>query len=268
MLRHAVRLCGEEMQTIVSGKLSARLAQSREDKRLAQRLRYDAFVAARFLEGAQAGGVDCDPYDQKCEHLLIEKDGALLCCCRFAVYTRKSVLQSYSAQFYDLAPFTHYSGRMMEIGRFCLKPGVHNSGVLRFAWAALSQLIDTRDVHLLFGCSSFSGANLSQHAAALTQLIPHIGPAALLPRPQGDTVYFLRDCGQAHEHGAALPSLLRWYLAMGGWVGDHVVADPTLDTWHVFTAAEVAQIPEARRRAWLGGGVLKNHMPLPIVFNE
>lgn len=45
-----------------------------------------------------------------------------------------------------------------------------------------------------------------------------------------------------------MPSLLRSYLAMGGWVGDHAVIDREMNTLHVFTGLEVAAIPAGRAR--------------------
>ena len=45
-----------------------------------------------------------------------------------------------------------------------------------------------------------------------------------------------------------MPPLLRSYLRMGGWVGDHAVVDGDLDTLHVFTGLEVGAIPAARVR--------------------
>jgi hypothetical protein len=36
---------------------------------------------------------------------------------------------------------------------------------------------------------------------------------------------------------------------MGGWVSDHAVLDPDLDTTHVFTALTIAAIPAPRTRA-------------------
>ena len=45
-----------------------------------------------------------------------------------------------------------------------------------------------------------------------------------------------------------MPSLLRTYLGMGGWVSDHAVIDEALDTLHVFTAVEIDRIPPARAR--------------------
>jgi len=35
---------------------------------------------------------------------------------------------------------------------------------------------------------------------------------------------------------------------MGGWVSDHAVIDPRMNTIHVFTGVEVRKIPEARKR--------------------
>jgi L-ornithine Nalpha-acyltransferase len=49
-----------------------------------------------------------------------------------------------------------------------------------------------------------------------------------------------------------MPPLLRTYLAMGGWVGDHAVVDRELGTLHVFTALEIRAIPEARARLLRG----------------
>ena len=46
----------------------------------------------------------------------------------------------------------------------------------------------------------------------------------------------------------AMPPLLRTYLMMGGWVSDHAVIDPQMNTLHVFTGLEIRAIPEARKR--------------------
>ena len=53
---------------------------------------------------------------------------------------------------------------------------------------------------------------------------------------------------------AAMPPLLRSYLAMGGWVSDHAVVDDHLDTLHVFTGLEIRAIPPARARLLRAAG--------------
>ncbi|MDP5347697.1 MAG: ornithine-acyl-ACP acyltransferase, partial [Paracoccaceae bacterium] len=45
-----------------------------------------------------------------------------------------------------------------------------------------------------------------------------------------------------------MPPLLRTYLMMGGWVSDHAVIDPQMNTLHVFTGLEIRAIPEARKK--------------------
>ncbi|MEO1331759.1 MAG: ornithine-acyl-ACP acyltransferase, partial [Pseudomonadota bacterium] len=45
-----------------------------------------------------------------------------------------------------------------------------------------------------------------------------------------------------------MPPLLRGYLSLGGWVSDHAVIDPELNTLHVFTGVEVKRVPKSRAR--------------------
>ena len=45
-----------------------------------------------------------------------------------------------------------------------------------------------------------------------------------------------------------MPPLLKTYLMMGGWVSDHAVVDPDLNTMHVFTGVEIKSIPPARKK--------------------
>ena len=58
-----------------------------------------------------------------------------------------------------------------------------------------------------------------------------------------------------------MPSLLRAYLLMGGWVSDHAVIDKKLNTLHVFTGLEVSKIPNAKKRFLL-------KKPWPVYFSE
>ena len=127
--------------------------------------------------------------------------------------------------------------------------------VLRVAWGALTRIVDAEGVGLLFGCSSFAGTNPGRYAAALTLLgRRHRGPRALLPGRRSREVVDLPGAGlldrEAVRRGQSeLPPLLRGYLRMGGWVGDHLVIDRDLQTLHVFTGLEVERVPMARARS-------------------
>ena len=115
-------------------------------------------------------------------------------------------------------------------------------------------IVDAEAIGLLFGCSSFEGADWPAHAPALALLRNHLAPAQWMPGPKAAEIFDFAS--QLRETPVdlraamqSLPPLLRTYLAMAGWVSDHAVLDRALDTLHVFTAVEIAKIPPARARA-------------------
>lgn len=232
------------------GALVARLATSEADIARAQELRHLCFLAARGM--CRPGGREIDAFDPLCSHVLLEGPGGrLLACFRLMFLDASRIGESYSAQFYDLTPLAILPGTVMELGRFCINPTVHDPDVLRLAWAAITRLVDEKSVTLMFGCTSFAGADPALHAEALAQLKhAHAAPEGLGPIERSPQAIRLPETAADPRRAlAGMPPLLRTYLGMGGWVSDHAVADPELDTLHVFTAVEVARIPAARARA-------------------
>lgn len=239
------------MLPFCKGRFRARLAESPEDIRAAQRLRYMAFRAGRA--GETADGLDSDAFDERCQHLLIETltGGAVVGTCRLLMIRRAEALQAcYAAQFYDLAPLALCQTPMLEIGRFCLSPTERDADSLRLAWAALTRIVDAEGVTLMFGCSSFAGVAAEPHRDALALLAAgHIGPAHRRPGRKAGAAVALEPAPHDPKRAVGqMPPLLRSYLAMGGWVSDHAVLDRDLDTLHVFTAVEIAAIPPVRAR--------------------
>lgn len=206
-----------------------------------------AEMGAEMSAGAEFGR-DRDKFDPLCRHLLVRTPpGALVACCRLQAFAQGCDLSgSYSAQFYDLSRLTALTGCRLELGRFCLHPAHHDPDILRLIWGALTQIVDAEGVTLLFGCSSFAGADPGPHLQALATLRHHIGPAACAPGPRAAERVDL-PAGPGRVGG--LPTLLRSYLAMGAWVSDHAVIDRHMDTLHVFTALPTARVPAARARA-------------------
>lgn len=243
------------------GRYRSRLAVTPADVARAQALRYLAFVANRdgvaINSRARATGRDSDGFDGRCRHVLIEEvtSGDLLGCFRLLDLPDGSGIgQSYSAQFYDLAPLAGFPGRMLEMGRFCLHPEIRDPDVLRLAWASLTRIVDGEGVAMLFGCSSFEGTGPARYRDALALLARrHIAPAHWRPARKASEVYGFAEAlaGVVPDAKAAqlqMPPLLRSYLLLGGWVSDHAVIDPDLNTLHVFTGLEIAAIPENRKR--------------------
>lgn len=244
------------MQPFRRGRYQARLAEIEDDIRAAQRLRWLCFVARNGPEddGQQ---IDSDALDPECCHVMVEEvaSGRLVCTFRFLRLAGGSeIARSYSAQFYNLAALERFDGPMVEMGRFCIHPEWRDPDIIRTAWAAMTRYVDEAGIEMLFGCSSFVGTEPDAHAEAFAMLKErHLAPRRWWPRVKAPKVFRfaralrLRKPDQ-RQAMAAMPPLLRSYLAMGGWVSDHAVVDPVLHTMHVFTGVEIRAIPPSRRK--------------------
>lgn len=216
---------------------------------------------AQALRGRvfRKGVWDGDHHDDGALHGLVEaKGGALVCCFRVKPLAAHDVGDSYSAQFYDLDGLTEAGIKTLELGRFCVDPAYDDPLIIRLVWASLTNYVIENDIELMFGCSSFRGADYGRHADALALLrARHIAPKTWLPRIKAPRVFEFAKSLARHKFdlraaNQGMPPLLRSYLAMGGWVSDHAVVDDDLDTIHVFTGVEIKKIPPARRNLFLG----------------
>jgi len=230
----------------MSRRFTARFAENAEDVRAAQALR------ARVFRHGQA---DADGFDARCQHVLVEDraEGRLACTFRIQPFENGAEISgSYAAQFYELSALKGYEGRLVEMGRFCIDPQYTDPDILRAAWGAMTRYVDDHNVKMLFGCSSFHGAEAEAHLEAFALLkARHLAPRKYLPQIKAPKVFrFARLMRKPNLRAAqhAMPPLLRTYLAMGGWTSDHAVVDKDLDTLHVFTGLEIGAIPAGRKR--------------------
>jgi putative hemolysin len=238
------------------GRYVTRTAESEADLDAAQRLRYRAFIAGT---GAveRPDGRDADAFDALCRHVLIEeaKSGRLVATFRLMpLASGAEIGRCYSAQYYELESLRSFAGRMVEMGRFCIEPGLTDPDILRAAWGAMTAFVDEEGVEMLFGCSSFHGTDAEYYADAFAMLTErHLAPKRWLPRIKAPNVFrFAERLRRKPDRAIALrrmPPLLRSYLTMGGWVSDHAVVDRDLNTLHVFTGLEIKAIPPGRARA-------------------
>lgn len=240
------------MLALKKGKYVTRFAETAEDIRAAQRLRFVAFIGDEATEG-----LDADAFDDVCTHVLVEeaRSGRLVCCFRFLPLPCGSEInRSYSAQYYELEALAAFEGSMVEMGRFCIHPDVKDPDILRVAWGAMTRYVDQNNVEMLFGCSSFHGTDADQYEDAFAMLKDrHLAPKRWLPRVKAPSVFRFAQKLKRRKPDAKLammrmPPLLRTYLMMGGWVSDHAVVDRQMNTLHVFTGLEIKAIPPARKR--------------------
>ncbi len=237
------------------GAYGARFARSGEDLQRCQQLRHQCFVVDVGGE-SRVGGIETDKFDSHCDHIMVEdRAGLLVCSYRLMSITSGAAINaSYSAQYYDLERLSEYAAPMLELGRFCVDPDVRDPDVLRIAWGMLAAVVHARSVGMLFGCSSFAGTDAAAYGQAFDLLSHrHQAPNIWHPDVKAPQVVRFGTTAQAViNHSAAMaqvPALLKTYLSMGGWVSDHAVIDTVMNTLHVFTGVEIANIPPARAKA-------------------
>jgi len=221
------------------GAYRVRQADSRADLQKVMALRM-----ARF-------GVGRDEFDETSAQMMIEQGGQLLATYRLGQYRSGSEMAgSYAAQFYDLGHMCSYTRPALELGRFCLAPAAREADVLRLAFAGIAAQVDAARAGLLFGCASFAGSDPAPHWPSLGLLRAYVSKEwRIMKRAGVQAVDLPSEDGQGQLGARAMPPLLRSYLAIGGWVGDHAVQDRQLGTIHIFTAVEVDNIPPARAAA-------------------
>lgn len=222
--------------------------------RLAEPAEMPAVLALRQRSFRRAPGVsDSDSFDTGALHLFLGREdmAAPLATLRLRLHRdRASLLGGYAAQAYDLSGLAGQGGVALELGRLCTEPGSAEGDPLRLIWAGVARLALRAGAARLIGCTSFHTTDPGPLTPALALLAArHLGPDGLRPGIKADETWPLPSPTAADPAAAALlPPLLRAYLAMGGWVSDHLVIDRDLGTCHVFTCVEIDRMPEARRR--------------------
>lgn len=251
---------------LAKGRYAVGVATDAGEIREAQRLRWLCFVGARCgaADSPDADDhMDADDYDERCSHMLIRESasGRLVACFRMLTLSGGAEIgDSYSARYYNLSRLRQFNGKMAEIGRFCIHPEWHDPDILRLAWGALSCHVDREGIEMLFGCSSFVGTDTQGYEDTFAMLRErHLAPKRWLPRVKAPRVFRFARVLRLRKPDpraamAAMPPLLRSYLAMGGWVSDHAVVDDDLNTLHVFTGLEIRAIPPVRARLLRAAG--------------
>lgn len=195
----------------------ARLALGVADRRAAQALRFEVFNLEldEGLVQSYDTGLDADPFDEVCDHLLVEdlSDGAVVGTYRLQTGLRaQQGLGYYSEREFDFSPFEPFRADIVELGRACIHVRHRNFAVLNLLWKGIGSYAHERGARYLVGCSSLSSQDASVAAAAFQRLSSHLAPASwrTLPLPE-----FACPLDPQGADLPRIPRLLSAYLAMG-----------------------------------------------------
>lgn len=254
---------------VSAGRFTARLAETDDDVRAAQRLRYRVFVEEM---GASASPQEhetrqeIDRFDDHCDHLILFDNESTVedpLDRVIGVYRllRGSVAKAgpgfYSAAEYDLTRILEYPHETLELGRSCVHAEYRSGSAMQLLWMALAQYIYEHKLRLLFGCASFSGTDMTALAKPLSYLHHNkLAPEHIRPRVLDE---FYNDMNLLPEGDVdrptamrEMPALIKGYLRLNGYVGDGAFIDREFNTVDVCLVMETDKI-SARYHSFYAG---------------
>jgi putative hemolysin len=195
----------------------ARLATSAADVQAAQALRFEVFnmELGEGLVQSYETGLDADPFDAVCDHLIVEDavQGSVLGTYRLqtGIMAAKG-LGYYSEREFDFAPFEARRSQILELGRACIHRNHRNFAVLNMLWKGIGAYAQDHGARYLIGCSSLTSQDPSIGAAAFAHLLPNLASADWCTRPLPP---FTCPLDNPAVPAPRIPRLFSAYLAMG-----------------------------------------------------
>ncbi len=243
-----------------------RLARDAADLAMAQALRYEVFVAELGGDGEMvdhASRREGDRFDPFFDHLMLLDHNRQGNPC-VGVYRLMRAVQALEAgQFYcddeyDLTCLRASGRRLLELGRSCLHPEYRGGTAMMHLWTGLAGYVEAHGIELMFGVASFHGTEIAPLAAPLSFLHHrHLAPEPI--RVQAHARGFQRmdliakqDLDRAAA-SRAIPSLIKGYLRMGGFVGAGAFIDRPFNTTDICLVMDVANIPARQRDLYRQG---------------
>ena len=252
--------------------LTVRLAKGENDLTAAKRLRYKVFVE-EF--GAGGDGVDhenrteSDRFDEWVDHLILvdqRRDAQD----RNHVVGAYRLLRSevaqrecgyYSSEEYDLSALIESGRSLVELGRSCVHRDYRGGIGIYQLWRGLACYVLDNEIEVMFGVASFHGTDVNELGPALTLLHRnYLAPPDMRVRSWPEhyvTMDRVADGDLNHVQAmASVPSLIKAYLRLGGFVGDGAYVDHMFNTVDVCLVMDTARMSERHRddyiQVWQG----------------
>ena len=230
---------------VSSSAYVARLAQTKEDREAAQRLRYEVFnlELSEGLEASTLTGLDADPFDEVCDHLVAQslKTGEIVGTYRLQTGPSAAAHRGYySAQEFDLTALEPYRHEIVELGRACIAKPHRNLAVLNLIWRGLAAYAHSVGARYLIGCSSVNSTDPRVEASLYSSLMrTRLAAPEFQVRPWPDWACPLDSLAALPPK---LPKLLAAYLALGAKIGGAPAVDRQFKTIDFLTLCDLTTL--------------------------
>ena len=253
----AVKVSKESVRLLVSApsQYGVRLARSPEEIQAAQALRFQVFNLEldEGLAQSYATGLDADPFDTVCDHLLVEHGPSRQIVGTYRLQTGANAatnLGYYCEQEFAFGGFEPFRTEMVELGRACVHRQHRNLFVLGLLWKGIADYARERGGRYLVGCSSLTSQEPAAGASAYTELCRnHLADPTWRTRPLPS-----HECplDAVTEEAVSIPKLLRAYLTIGAKICGPPALDRQFKTIDFLTVLDLATLSPQTRERFLG----------------
>ena len=238
--------------------------------RRAQQLRFEVFnlELGEGLAESYATGLDVDPFDEFCDHLIVEEIATSEIVGTYRLQTGQLAaanLGYYSEREFDFAPYEPFRCELIELGRACVHADHRNFKLLHLLWRGIAHYAVERNARMLIGCSSISSQDPMDGVIAYRQLRSHLVVPALRTRAWpgfavagGDDAGGLSAWTNQTQPGSTPPAtdgassrLLRAYLAIGARICGPPAIDREFGTIDFLTLLDLHALPAIVRAHFL-----------------
>ena len=244
-------------------RFEVRLAQSKEEILLAQKLRFAVFyeeMGATPTQDMIKHKKDFDKFDEYCDHMLVidhnkSNENQVVGAYRMLLdYVASSKDGFYSSSEYDLKNLVNNikSHKACEIGRSCVHIDYRNNQTIQLLWKGLAHYYADNKLTRIFGCASFPGSDTKNLELPLSYLYHyHLAPSNLMVKAikerYVDMNLIKKEDIDVRKAIKSIPPLIRAYLRLGGVCGDGAVIDYQFQTTDVFMILAMEDVPEKYR---------------------
>jgi putative hemolysin len=226
------------------------LARDMKDLVHCQRLRYFVFNCelGEGLASSDASGLDRDPFDLICDHLMVQDatTSELVGTYRLQTgYRAKGNLGYYSESLFDLAPLEPIRGEMLEVGRACVHVDYRNTNVLHMLWKGIARYADRCNARYIIGCSSLTSQNEQEGMALYDKLRDKYlvdAPLRVQPKPA-----YRCAASSVPLEAPRPPRLFRAYLEISARLCGPPAIDREFKTIDFLTFMDLERMPDRVR---------------------
>jgi putative hemolysin len=231
-----------------------RLAQSAEEVRHAQRLRFEVFNLElnEGLVESHFTGLDVDLFDNVCDHLIVEHVATDEIVGTYRLQTGVHAAANigyYSEREFDFTPYESLRGEMIELGRACVHAEHRNFNLLHLLWRGIARYACDRNARFLIGCSSLTSQDPMEGVAMYKQLRnKHLARRKWRTVPHAA---FRVNVDLVSASCTTPPKLMRAYLSIGAKICGPPAIDREFGTIDFLTLLDLHALPAIVRAHFL-----------------